>query len=157
MNIEDFNGGWDYQVDIAIVGLGIAGACAALEAVREKKDVLVLERASGGGGASAVSSGIFYLGGGTPVQQACGYEDDAEEMYKFISASTECNDKQLMRDFCLGSVEHFNWLESLGVPFERSSFEGKAVFLNTSECLFSTGNEKVWPYSLIARPAPRAC
>lgn len=146
---------WDYQTDVAIVGYGISGACAALEAVRAKSDVLVLERASGGGGASAVSSGIFYLGGGTPVQEACGYSDDAEEMYKFLSASTECGDKQLVRDFCLGSVEHFNWLESLGVPFERTSFTGKAVFLNTSECLFSTGNEKVWPYPLIARPAPR--
>src|SRR5690606_4996071 len=39
--------------------------------------------------------------------------------------------------------------------FERSEYKGKAVFLNTSECLFSTGNEKVWPYKLIARPAPR--
>lgn len=146
---------WDYEVDVAVVGYGISGACAALEAIRAGSDVLVLERASGGGGASAVSSGIFYLGGGTPVQEACGYSDDAEEMYKFLSASTECSDKQMIRDFCLGSVEHFNWLESLGVPFERTSFKGKAVFLNTSECLFSTGNEKVWPYPLIARPAPR--
>lgn len=146
---------WDYQTDVAVIGYGISGACAALEAIRAGSDVLVLERASGGGGASAVSSGIFYLGGGTPVQEACGYSDDAEEMYKFLSASTECSDKQLVRDFCLGSVEHFNWLESLGVPFERTSFTGKAVFLNTSECLFSTGNEKVWPYPLVARPAPR--
>lgn len=146
---------WDYQKDVVVIGYGIAGACAALEAIRANSDVLVLERASGGGGASAASSGIFYLGGGTPVQEACGYDDDAEEMYKFLAASTECADKQMVRDFCLGSVEHFNWLESLGVPFERTSFKGKAVFLNTSECLFSTGNEKVWPYPLIARPAPR--
>lgn len=155
MRLSEFKGQWDEQADVVVVGYGIAGACAALEAKRAGGDVLVLERASGGGGASASSSGIFYLGGGTGVQQACGYEDNAEEMYKFLAASTECADKQAVRDFCLGSVAHFDWLESLGVPFERTSFKGKAVFLDTTECLFSTGNEKVWPYHLIARPAPR--
>ena len=155
MKLSEYQGAWDHAADVVVVGYGIAGACAALEAKRAGSEVLVLERASGGGGASATSSGIFYLGGGTPVQQACGYEDDGEEMYKFLAASTESEDKQAVRDFCMGSVAHFNWLESLGVPFERSSFKGKAVFLNTTECLFSTGNEKVWPYHLIARPAPR--
>ncbi|VVO21288.1 FAD-dependent oxidoreductase [Pseudomonas fluorescens] len=155
MKLSEHTGQWDHQADVVIVGYGIAGACAALEATRAGAGVLVLERASGGGGASATSSGIFYLGGGTQVQQACGYEDDADEMYKFLSASTECEDKRAVRDFCDGSVEHFDWLESLGVPFERTSFKGKAVFLNTTECLFSTGNEKVWPYNVIARPAPR--
>lgn len=155
MKLSEHSGEWDYTTDVLVVGYGIAGACAALEAQRSGGEVLVLERASGGGGASATSSGIFYLGGGTAVQQACGYEDEAEEMYKFLAASTESDDKQAVRDFCMGSVAHFDWLESLGVPFERSSFKGKAVFLNTTECLFSTGNEKVWPYDLIARPAPR--
>lgn len=155
MKLSEHQGTWDRTADVVVVGYGIAGACAALEAARAGAEVLVLERTSGGGGASATSSGIFYLGGGTAVQQACGYEDDAEEMYKFLAASTECEDKQAVRDFCLGSVAHFDWLESLGVPFERSSFKGKAVFLNTTECLFSTGNEKAWPFHLLARPAPR--
>lgn len=155
MKLSNYSGTWERTADVVVVGYGIAGACAALEAARGGAEVLVLERASGGGGASALSSGIFYLGGGTPVQQACGYEDDAEEMYKFLAASTEAENKQSLRRFCEDSVEHFNWLETLGVPFERSAFKGKAVFLDTSECLFSTGNEKVWPYYLAARPAPR--
>ena len=58
---------WSDHADVIVVGLGIAGACAALEARRAGADVLVIERASGGGGASALSSGIFYLGGGTAV------------------------------------------------------------------------------------------
>lgn len=146
---------WQSSTDVLVIGYGIAGACAALEAARGGAQVMVLERASGGGGASALSSGIFYLGGGTPVQQACGYQDDAEEMYRFLAASMEAENKHALRRFCDGSVEHFNWLEAQGVPFERTSYKGKAVFLNTTECLFSTGNEKVWPYYLAARPAPR--
>ena len=146
---------WDDTADVIVVGYGIAGACAALEARRAGADVLVVERASGGGGASAVSSGIFYLGGGTPVQQAAGYDDNAEEMYKFLMSSTAAPDARLVRRYCDDCVEHFGWLESQGVQFERSYFPGKSVFLNTTECLMSTGSEKVWPYREIARPAPR--
>lgn len=147
--------GWDDSVDVLVVGYGVAGACAALEAHRAGAKVLVVERASGGGGASAMSSGIFYLGGGTAVQQACGYDDDPEEMYKFLMASSGAPDASIVRSFCENSVAHFDWLEAQGVPFERSCFKGKAVFLNTTECLFSTGSEKLWPYKEIARPAPR--
>ncbi len=56
-------GEWDREVDVVVVGQGIAGVCAALEAHRAGADVLILERAGGGGGASALSEGIFYLGG----------------------------------------------------------------------------------------------
>ncbi|HEY8385220.1 MAG TPA: FAD-dependent oxidoreductase, partial [Porticoccaceae bacterium] len=50
---------FDDEADIVILGYGIAGACAALEARRIGGDVLVVERASAGGGASALSSGLF--------------------------------------------------------------------------------------------------
>jgi 3-oxo-5alpha-steroid 4-dehydrogenase len=146
---------WDRISDIIVVGQGIAGCCAALEAKRAGADVLVVERASGGGGASALSSGIFYLGGGTAVQSACGYEDDAQQMLRFLMASTDPLDPAAVHDFCDNCVEHFDWLERQGVPFERTCFKGKAVFLNTSTCLLMTGNEKAWPYCEIARPAPR--
>jgi glycine/D-amino acid oxidase-like deaminating enzyme len=49
---------FDDEADVVILGYGIAGACAALEARRAGGDVLVVERANGGGGASALSSGI---------------------------------------------------------------------------------------------------
>lgn len=56
---------FDDSADVIVIGYGIAGSCAALEARRHGGDVLVVERASAGGGASALSSGLFYLGGGT--------------------------------------------------------------------------------------------
>lgn len=76
-------GNYDDEADVVIVGFGIAGACAALEARRLGGDVLVVERASAGGGASSLSSGLFYLGGGTGVQTACGYEDSAQNYVPF--------------------------------------------------------------------------
>jgi len=143
------------EADVIIVGYGIAGACAALEARRRGGDVLVVERAGAGGGASALSSGLFYLGSGTAVQQACGYEDDPQNMYRYLIASMGSENAGMIRRYCDDNVEHFNWLEAQGVPFERSCFKGKAVFLLSTEGLLSTGNEKLWPYSEIARPVPR--
>lgn len=146
---------WAETAEVVVVGYGIAGACAALEAQRAGADVLVIERASAGGGASALSSGIFYLGGGTAVQKAAGYDDTPEEMFNFLMANALSPNSEIVRAFCDGCVEHFDWLEQQGVAFERSYFPGKAVFLTTTTCLMSTGNEKVWPYSEVAKPAPR--
>lgn len=146
---------WGRDVDVIVVGQGVAGTCAALEAHRAGAEVLVIERASGGGGASAMSSGIFYLGGGTAVQQAAGYDDDAEQMAAFLMASCDPLDPNAALAFCRDSKDHFDWLEGEGVPFERTYFPGKAVYLLDTTCLMWTGNEKAWPYREVARPAPR--
>lgn len=141
--------------DVVIIGYGIAGACAALEARRAGGDVLIVERASGGGGSSALSSGLFYLGGGTPVQKAAGFEDSAENMYRFMVASMGMEHADLARRFCDGSAAHFDWLEAQGVPFERSYYADKHVHLESTEGLLATGNEKVWPFRELAHPVAR--
>ncbi len=146
---------YDDDADVVIIGYGIAGACAALEASRAGGDVLVVERASAGGGSSALSSGLFYLGAGTAVQKAVGYEDDAENMYRYMVASMGTEQADKIRRYCDDNVAHFDWLEAQGVPFERSYYPDKAVYILSSEGLMSTGNEKVWPYREIARPVPR--
>ncbi len=49
---------WDAEADVVVVGLGCAGATAAIEAADAGAEVLVLERAGGGGGTSALSGGV---------------------------------------------------------------------------------------------------
>ena len=146
---------WERSADLVVIGLGIAGACAALEAQRGGAEVLVLERAATGGGASAWSQGQFYLGGGTGVQSACGYEDSPENMFAFLRAVTTTDEDGKLRTFCDSSVEHFDWLEAQGVPFARIAYKHKAVYTRTGEGLLSTGNEKAWPFREKATPAPR--
>ena len=73
---------FDDEVDVLVVGLGAAGAAAALTAIEEGASVLVAERAGGGGGTSAMSGGVIYLGGGTGLQRACGFEDSVEAMFR---------------------------------------------------------------------------
>ncbi|GAA3165370.1 hypothetical protein GCM10020255_050600 [Rhodococcus baikonurensis] len=59
---------WDTSVDVLVVGFGVAGASAALEAVAAGSSVLAIDRALGGG-ASTISGGIYYAGGGTVIQR----------------------------------------------------------------------------------------
>jgi succinate dehydrogenase/fumarate reductase flavoprotein subunit len=146
---------WDRDADVVVVGYGGAGVCAALEAALAGARVLALERAGGGGGTTAMSTAHMYLGGGTRVQKACGFEDSAEEMYKFIMASADDPDEAKVRLYCEQSVEHFNWLLSLGVPFKDSFYPERCLEQPTDDCLIWSGNEKAWPFRSIARPAPR--
>ena len=102
-----------------------------------------------------MAGGHFYLGGGTAVQQATGIEDSAEEMFKYLMAVSLDPDEDKIRAFCDDSVEHFDWIEALGMQFERSLYEEKAVIQPGTEGLMFTGNEKVHPFRDLAKPAPR--
>lgn len=143
------------RVDVVVVGFGIAGGCAALEAARSGARVLLLERAAVHGGTSAMSGGHFYLGGGTAVQKATGHDDTVEDMAAYLTAVSADPDPEKIRAYCEGSVEHFDWLESLGFEFERSYYPEKAVIQPGTEGLMFTGNEKVHPFRDLATPAPR--
>ncbi|MEO0030435.1 MAG: hypothetical protein RIS94_193 [Pseudomonadota bacterium] len=143
------------DADLLIIGLGIAGACAAIEAAEAGADVLVLERASAGGGTSALAEGVIYLGGGTRLQSDLGVADDPDALYAFMDACCGVGDKAVLRRFCDGAAAHFDWLEAHGVPFRRELYPDKHICPPNGPGLFSTGNEKVWPYRALARPAYR--
>ena len=138
-----------------MVGFGAAGACAALGAREQGAEVVVLERASGGGGTSANSTGEIYFGGGTPVQRACGFEDSAEDMYRYLMASCgPAPDEAKIRLYADSSVDHFHWISAQGVPYKESFYaDGSYVF--TDDCLAWSGSELNTRYREIARPAPR--
>jgi len=99
---------WDVQADVVVVGFGAAGACAALEAAAAGRRVLVLDRFDGGG-ATALSGGVVYAGGGTPQQRAAGVGDSAEaswalSQYNSLLAATN---KTLNATI---SANHLNYL-----------------------------------------------
>ena len=78
---------WDVEADVVIAGYGIAGVSAAIEAARAGAEVVVLERTGGWGGAASLAGGFVYLGGGTPIQKACGFEDSVDNMRTFLCAA----------------------------------------------------------------------
>lgn len=146
---------FDHETDVLVVGFGCAGAAAAYEAAAAGARVLVLERFSGPGGSTAQSGGEIYLGGGTRVQSACGFEDTPEDMYAYLHAALGPHaDEEKLRLYCEGSVEHFEWFRARGVPFEESLYDEPGWMAPTKDGLMWLG-ENAWPYTTVARPAPR--
>ena len=72
-----------------------------------------------------MAGGHFYLGGGTAVQQATGIEDSAEEMFKYLMAVSLDPDEDKIRAFCDDSVEHFDWIEALGMRVRALALPGE--------------------------------
>lgn len=146
---------WSDDVDVLVLGAGMAGVAAALEAARAGARVLVLDKGGPGTCTTAMAGGHFYLGGGTRVQQATGHDDTPEEMAKYLRAVSPDADPEKIRLYCEDSPEHFDWLEGLGFEFERSYYAEKAVVQPGTQGLMYTGSEKAWPFVEQARPAPR--
>ncbi len=146
---------WDEVRDVVVVGLGGAGGSAALEARRCGADVLVIDR-FGGGGATGKSAGVIYFGGGTDLQRYAGYEDSPENMFNYLSLETDgVVSDETLRAFCETSVENFEWLRGLGVPFPPSGPVAKISYPCDASTLYFSGNELCSPYAERARPAPR--
>ncbi len=149
---------WDRETDVAIVGFGGAGGCAAIEAADAGAQVTIFELASSSGGSTAMSSAEIYMGGngGTRVQQACGFEDSTEDMFTYMMmAAGPQADEEKIRSYCENSRDHFQWLVDLGVPFKDSFHKERAIMCLTDDGLLYTGNEKAYPFAQQAKPCPR--
>ena len=147
---------WDEEVDVLVVGLGCAGAAAALEASASGAETLVVEKAGGGGGTSAMSGGVIYLGGGTALQRSCGFEDTEQAMFDYLMASVgDAPDEAKIRMYCEGSPAHFDWLVEQGVPFKHTFYDGCSGEPPTDDGLVWSGSEQIHPFCDIAKPAPR--
>ena len=147
---------FDEAVGVVVVGLGAAGASAVVAARQTGADVLAVERGAGPGGTSANSGGLVYLGGGTALQSACGFQDSPENMAAFLRAALgPAVDDDRVDAYCDGSPDHFDWLVSIGVPF-RAAFcdEPNRESADDAGLLFS-GGEDAYPFDEIAAPVPR--
>ena len=100
---------WDVTTDVIVVGFGAAGSAAAFCAAEAGAEVLVVERTGGPGGAAALAEGIVYLGGGTPIQTACGFEDSLDDMYRYMMAACGPDpDEAKISRYCAESLGHFD-------------------------------------------------
>ena len=146
---------WHDRVDVLVVGLGAAGACAAIEAAGAGASVLVAEKASFGGGTTSMSGGVVYCGGGTSLQRACGFDDSASAMRAYLMAAGGPEPDESKVDlYCRESVAHFDWLVAQGIPF-KPSFWPEYVEPSTDDGLYFSGCEHTEPFRTLARPAVR--
>jgi 3-oxo-5alpha-steroid 4-dehydrogenase len=141
---------WDERADVVVVGFGAAGTCAAIEAAEAGASVLVLDR-FGGGGATAVSGGVVYAGGGTSIQEQAGVTDTAEAMYGYLSQEAgDAVSPATLRRFCAESPAMIAWLAERGVPFEGSLCPYKTSYPTNRHYLYYSGSEQSGD-----APAPR--
>lgn len=144
---------WQDSADVLVVGYGGAGVVAALQACEDGADVLALDR-FGGGGATAYSGGVIYAAG-TPEQRASGFDDTADEMFKYLKAEAAPLRDATLRRFCDGSAADMAWLAAHGVPYGANAFLDKTAFPPDGYWLYYSGNENTQRFREIARPAPR--
>nr|WP_256869242.1 FAD-dependent oxidoreductase [Sphingobium lactosutens] len=149
---------WDFETDVAVIGFGAAGACAAIEAAQGGAQVMMFERGSGSGGASALSGGEIYIGGGggTDAQRAAGFEDSTEDMAAYLKeAGGPCADEAKCDVYARESLNHYAWLKAQGVPYRGNFLPGKHIEPIDDSTLIWSGSEAAYPFCEIARPAPR--
>lgn len=134
---------WSERAEVLVVGWGAAGACAAIEARSAGADVLVIDRFNGGG-ASALSGGVVYAGGGTAQQREAGFTDSPEAMAEYLRHETQgvVSEATLQR-FCADSVANLQWLEAQGVRFASAMPPQKTSYPPDGFYLYYSGNEVV--------------
>ncbi|GLZ28605.1 23S rRNA methyltransferase [Lentzea sp. NBRC 105346] len=143
----------DVEADVVIVGYGAAGVCAAIEAASAGVSVVVLDRFAGGG-ATAMSGGVVYAGGGTRQQVAAGVTDSTDAMFRYLLTEVgSAVSKETLRRFCDDSAKMLAWLEDQGVPFEASLCPYKTSYPSNKYYLYHSGSEIV--RSEVAPPAAR--
>jgi choline dehydrogenase-like flavoprotein len=147
---------WTTETDVAVVGFGAAGACASIEAAEAGAQVILLEAGSGSGGASALSGGEIYIGGGTEIQRAAGFDDSVEAMATYLKLAGGPDADQAKCDlYAENSLAHFEWLKQQGVPYKGTYLPGRIIEPPEDDTLIWSGSEEAWPYSEAAKPAPR--
>lgn len=149
---------WDFETDVAIIGFGATGACAAIEARLTGAKVMLFERNSGSGGASGLSGGEIYIGGGggTDVQRAAGFEDSTDDFIAYLKAAGgPCVDEAKCEAYGHAALDHYAWLKAHGVPYRGNYLPGKHIEPTDDSTLIWSGSEAAAPFCGIAKPAPR--
>ena len=148
--------GWDRETDVLILGFGAAGACAAIEAREAGAAVTLLERNSGSGGASGLSGGEIYVGGGTEVQRAAGFNDSVEDFTRYLKmAGGPCADEAKCEAYGREALAHWEWLKRQNIPYRGNYLPGKHIEPIGDDTLIWSGSEAAEPFCSKARPAPR--
>jgi len=103
--------------DVIVVGAGIAGLAAAVEASAAGASVLVVEGQDKIGGSSFLSGGII-MAAGTNVQRRAGIDDTAEALLRdYLLFTQHTVQPGIARQLARGSGPAVDWLCEMGVEF----------------------------------------
>ncbi|BBY53488.1 FAD-binding protein [Mycobacterium koreense] len=141
--------------DVVVVGFGAAGTTAAITAREHGVDVIAVDR-SNGGGATAISGGIYYAGAGTVIQQQAGVHDSVEQMLAYLRLEVgDAVRPETLERFVRSSPQTLEWLQHHGVPFEGSLCPYKTSFPTNRYYLYYSGSENAGAFRSATPPVPR--
>jgi 3-oxo-5alpha-steroid 4-dehydrogenase len=148
--------GWDDTCDMLVVGLGLAGAAAALKGSElGGMDIVLVDRFTGGG-TSSLSGGVVYAGGGTRVQKEVGVDDTVENLEAYMAYEAgQIRSPQGIRRFAERSPGMIEWLEARGAKYGGPLEKRKTSYPPADKFLYYSGNEVVPAYATPGGPAPR--
>ena len=110
---------WDDETDLVVVGAGLAGHCAALEAAKQGARVTLLEKESAIGGSTVLSGGSFAFAG-TDLQRRNGVDDSEALLFEDLRRVGESgNDEAVVRAYVDHQLDTYRWLAEQGVVFEK--------------------------------------
>ena len=106
------------SADVVVVGAGISGLSAALEAARGGASVTVVDMWSVFGGHAVMSEGGVSIVG-TPAQQARGIDDTPDLAFRDFVTWGEDADTAWVRFYTDSSrAQLYSWLSAMGVTFD---------------------------------------
>jgi len=109
---------------VIIVGSGIAGCTAAIEACRRGSDVWILEKESKLGG-NSLKAATGISGVNTGVQDREGVLDSKESLkFDTLREGRGKSDERLVDILANGAMDVIPWLEELGVPIDNVAHGG---------------------------------
>lgn len=108
---------YDIETDVLVIGGGLAGLCAAIEAANAGADVTLLEKLTECGGSSVLSGGLLAFSG-TDMQKAAGISDDETLLYDDLRRAGQYqNVEALVRTYVANQMDAYRWLLELGTKF----------------------------------------
>lgn len=133
-----------YNYDIVIVGGGMAGFCAAIEAADQGANVLVLEKQEVFSGSTSRSEG-YIIGADTDFQKENGVYDTVEQFYSDIYSLYKDEpmlNAEMLKKVCDESKSLIPFLQENGVEFGKltanTTFEPRATRRN--HCTVNKGS-----------------
>lgn len=80
-------GAWDYETDVVAVGSGAAALSAAVTAVDQGSDVIVVEKARAVGGTTLKSGGVYWIPNNS-LQREAGFDEEKEDTLRLMAKLT---------------------------------------------------------------------
>lgn len=105
--------------DVIVVGSGISGLSAAIEAKKHGNDVVIFEKTGLVGGTSNYSAGVIQGSGDEYQKKFTKYQNDTPELHakELIQAGEGRVNPQIIKELAEDSANNIEWLANLGVKW----------------------------------------